>query len=119
MRGRLFGRRQLCVIGLVLCLLAALFALEAKLAWFSPAGTPCAQISAAKLQPADAPRLIAQVLVAPHAWPHFPAEAHLLLAVVLFVTIATQFFELDREGVKPLISNAFSPHLFRRPPPKL
>jgi hypothetical protein len=107
------------VIGSVLCLLAAIFAFEAKLAWFSPAGTPCAQISAAKLQPADAPRLIAQVLAAPHAWPHFPAEAHLLLAVVLFVTMATQFFlGVDHEGVKPLIFAVFSPHLFRRPPPQ-
>jgi hypothetical protein len=110
---------RLFAVGASLCLLAALFAFEAKVAWFSPAGTPCAQISAAKLRAADAPKLIAEVLAAPHAWPHFPAEVSLLLAVVFFVNIAAQFFcGTDHEGFKPLSSVAFSPHLFRRPPPQ-
>lgn len=41
-----------------LCVLAFLFAFEAKLAWYSPAGDPGIQISAAKALRADSPALI-------------------------------------------------------------
>jgi hypothetical protein len=104
-----------------LCLLAALFAFEAKLAWFSPAGTPCAQISAAKLQPAAAPKLIAEVLAAHNASQHSRAEASALLASALFVALIPQpLAGMGHKGFdpEPSISHSFLPHLFRRPPPK-
>lgn len=50
------------VLGLVLCVLAALFSIEAKVAWYAPSSSPATQISASKLQQADAPRLVAHAL---------------------------------------------------------
>jgi len=119
MRSRLFGQQwRPFAIGAALCLLAFLFAFEAKLAWFSPANTPCAQISATKLQPADAPKLIAQALATPKVAQHLPAEAT-LLAVALFIAVVPQAFAgMADKGFMPLVSSIFSPHLFRRPPPQ-
>ena len=119
MRGRPFGSRaRLCAGAALLCLLAVVFAFEAKLAWYSPPGTPYAQISATKLQPTDAPKLIAQVLAVPHTSQHSPAEATHLLTVALFVAQVPQSFTgADHEGLTPLIFPSFSPPLSRRPPP--
>jgi hypothetical protein len=116
MRGGLFDRRwRLSVVGIALCLLAALFAFEAKIAWFSPAGTPSAQISATKLQPANGPKLIAQALAAPASL-HFPVESPLLLATAfLLATFVFRMTKSDRITVNP--PSSFSPPLFRRPPP--
>ena len=117
MRGRLCDRR-LRFFAVVLCLLAAVFAIEAKVAWFSPAGTPPAQISAAKLQLADAPEHIAQVLAAP-VDPHF-APAQVLLLVVLTALVAAALLTsrvIDRP-IKFSDSPGFSPSLFLRPPPQ-
>lgn len=119
MRGGLLDRHwRLSVVGVTLCLLAALFAFEAKIAWFSPAGTPTAQISAAKLQPADAPRLIAQALAAPVPQ-HLPAELPLLLALALLLAPLAQFAlrESTRDGITVHVSSSFTPPMFRRPPP--
>jgi hypothetical protein len=119
MRGRLCEqRRRLTALGVVLCLLAAVFAFEAKLGWFSPAGSPPAQISSAKLQPADAPRLLAEALTAPASLQLVSAEA--LLLVVFTVSIATvaPFRGSVRDGVRAFGSPSFSPPLFLRPPPQ-
>jgi hypothetical protein len=118
MCGRLFGRRsQPFAIGAVLCLLAALFAFEAKLAWFSPDGTPYAQISAAKALPTDAPTLIAQVLATPPVSQHFPSDIPLLLAFAFFIPLIHWGFVVSEVFIRP-VSPRFSPHLFRRPPPQ-
>ena len=120
MRGRLFGQEwRLFAVGAFLCLLAALFAFEAKLAWYSPAGTPCAQINATKPQLADAPKLIAQVLAVYQVSQHSPSEAFLLLAPAIFIALIPQAFA--RVGDEGFIHEVFpnaSPHLFRRPPPQ-
>jgi hypothetical protein len=121
MRGRLhLSRRGLVVFGAVLCFLAAAFAFEAKLAWFSPSGTPVAQISASKLQPADAPRLMAQALAAPAATLHSQAEVPLLLAValLLFPIACFSFRRSMLDGAEVLAFSGFSPALLRRPPPQ-
>jgi len=120
MRGRLQRNpRWFMGIGVVLCFLAAIFAFEAKLAWFSPAGTPTAQISFAKLQPSDAPKLIAQALAAPDASQHFPVEAPLLLAIALLLALLVRFDsrKLTHDGNSVYASASCSPPLFRRPPP--
>jgi len=106
-------------LGIVLCLLAAVFAFEAKLAWFSPAGSPPAQISASKLQLADAPKLVAQALTVP-ASPRFPADIPLLLAVALLLLPAVRvaYRGPQRTGDRFQASSIFSPTLFRRPPPQ-
>lgn len=101
---------------MVLCLLAALFAIEAKVAWFGPEGSAVAQVSAAKLQPADAPRMVAQALSS-SALPllsevsEFLAMA--LLGTVMHLSLAWTF----RVPEKAAAPN-FSPSLFFRPPPE-
>ncbi len=121
MRGRFhLSRRGLIVLGAVLCFLAAAFAFEAKVAWFSPSGTPVAQISASKLQPADAPRLMAQALAAPATAPHSLPEVSLLVAVaLLLVPIACFYFRRSMfDGAEVQAFSGFSAPLLRRPPPQ-
>jgi hypothetical protein len=107
-------------LGLVLCLLAAVFAVEAKLAWYSPAGTPSAPISAEKLQRADASKLIVQALTSPAASQHFPAEASLLaIALQLELLVRIDFHKPGQHGTNVGATFSSSPPLFRRPPPQI
>jgi hypothetical protein len=93
--------------------------MEAKLAWYSPASKPVAEISASKLCPADASKQIAQALSAPTVQHHFPAEPIFLLAVALLATVVLPSQGgAVREGLNLQLSPSFSPHLFRRPPPQ-
>jgi hypothetical protein len=120
MPGRLFDKRRwLFAVGGVLCLLAASFALEAKLACYSPASSPAAQISATKLQPANAPKLIAQALSAPSVLHHLPAEPIFVNSVAPLGALALlSLAESLRDEFKLQDSPSFSPYLFRRPPPQ-
>jgi hypothetical protein len=101
-----------------LCLLAALFAIEAKLAWYAPASAPITQISSAKLQPTDPPRLIANEIAASRLVPHlFEAAEILIFALILGNTrLASQ--PVKSLGVK-FLSSSLSPQLSFRPPPVL
>ena len=103
-------------MGIVLCLLAALFAVEAKVACYGRLGSAPSQISASKLKVADAPRLVAHAL----------ASSELVLS--LFGTTAivslTLTLGVTRWAPRPVdalpvlfLSSSFSPHLFFRPPP--
>jgi hypothetical protein len=109
--------RQLAGFGLVLCVLAALFALEAKLAWYGPAHSPSAQISSSKLQPTDAPRLVANAIAASDTVAaHFPAVLPILaLSIVLVATCVLPRSTGARQAGP--FSFAFTPHVFFRPPP--
>lgn len=119
MRSRLSARRlRVTALGVVLCVLAAIFAFEAKVAWFSPAGSPSAQISAAKLQPTDAPRQLAQALTSPATLHLAPAEAPLLLAFAVLIAAMAPVRVPVRERHKVSASPSFSPPLFLRPPPQ-
>jgi len=103
--------------GAILCLLAAGFAIEAKVAWYSPVGSPSLQISASKLQPADAPRLIAQALDSPAAAAHTVPEGSLIVALALVVALVTFYPAAKRDRLAPSASPGFSPpHMFRPPP---
>lgn len=105
-------------LGIVLCFLAALFAIEAKLAWYSPARGPASQISASKLQPTEAPRLVAEALASSHTIAHFPAVLQILPLALLLGVI-----KIAPRRVVPLPSGilacGFSPQAFFRPPPSL
>jgi hypothetical protein len=103
-----------------LCLLAAVFAFEAKLAGYSSrTSTSYGQISATKLQPADAPKLIAQALSAPSVLQHRPAEPIFVLAVALLaVLVPLSLNGVVCDGFKLQVSSGLSSHLFRRPPPQ-
>ena len=118
MRGRHWTRQwPVTAFGVVLCLLAAVFAIEAKVAWFSPDGSPPAQISASKLQPADAPRLIAQALDSPEAVPNILPESSLIVALALAVALLAFVPAAKRDRLEPSTSPGFSPPHFFRPPP--
>jgi predicted metal-binding membrane protein len=119
MRSRLSARRlRVTALGVVLCALAAVFAFEAKLAWFSPAHSPSAQISAAKLQPTDAPRQVAQALTSPAPLHFAPAEAPLLLTLALLIAAMVPVIVPVRDRHKVSASPSFFPPLFLRPPPQ-
>jgi len=98
-----------------LCLLTAIFAVEAKLGWFGPAGSPTAQISAAKLQPDDLPKTAAQGHV-----PSFPAILFVQVAAILaFVALRRPATAMPLPPTASIISGCpgFFPSLFFRPPP--
>jgi hypothetical protein len=120
MRGKLRPRRsRVTALGIALCLLAAVFAIEAKVAWFSPAGSPSAQISASKLQTADATRESAHALGSAH--PINPAHAPLprVFAAAVATVAATPFRRPLCDVFIAKVSPDFHAPLFRRPPPQV
>lgn len=118
MRGKLRLRRsRVTVLGIALCLLAAVFAIEAKVAWFSPAGSPSAQISASKLQAADGQKLAhGTVSAVEHNPAHVPLPQVLAAAVASFTAIP--FHRPLRDTYIAQVSPGFTPPSFRRPPPQ-
>jgi hypothetical protein len=100
-----------------MCLLAALFAVEAKVAWFGPDGSPSAQISSSKLQLSDDPKV-----AAPIDSPSFPAARLSEIAVILaFALDRRQLSALPRQRWSCTIPGfpSFFPSLFFRPPPTI
>jgi hypothetical protein len=57
---------QRSILAIVLCVLAFLFAFEAKLAWYSPASDLASQVSAAKALRVDAPSPVSHGVAAPY-----------------------------------------------------
>ena len=110
-----FKGGQLKVLGIILCLLAGLFAVESKIAWFSPAGSSAAHISSAKLQAADAPRLIARALARTAPAVHVPEIFAALALVVFSAPLPIRVASAQQEAVGPL--PGYFPSLFFRPPP--
>jgi len=103
------------VLGAALCLLAAAFALEAKLGWYSPNGDVRVQFSSSKFQ-TDATRQTVEALIVPAAAPHFPEGLPQLPA------IAAAFLVIIIPRLADIIPSAprfsFSPPNFFRPPPQ-
>jgi hypothetical protein len=116
-----FSYLRRIVPALVMCLLAMLFALEAKAAWYGPPNGPGIDISSQKALPADSPAIVSRSS-APHSQSQFPFEL-LLFAVVgaLLYSGAIPSNRADLHLGPVLISSAFyfSPALFFRPPPAL
>jgi hypothetical protein len=118
--GFLVRHSRLTAMGIMLCLLAALFAVEAKIAWFSPAGSASAQISFAKARPAEPPKMLPLRFTSPALAPHdFAGISILLAAIVVLAAGLTTFVRRvpDRAPVSSVFG--FSPSLFFRPPPAL
>jgi hypothetical protein len=118
MRGKLRLRRsRVTVLGIALCLLAAVFAIEAKVAWFSPAGSPSAQISSSKLQAADASRHSARAIGSQQlhsAETPLPRAFAAAVAPVAAIPIGRPV----RDVFIARISPDFTVPMFRRPPPQ-
>ena len=118
MRGKLRLRRsRVMALGIVLCLLAAVFAFEAKVAWYSPAGSPSAQISALKLQPADNHKLANGISgTAERNLAQVPLPQ--IFAAVVATVAAIPFRRPFRDAFRAQVSPGFTPPMFRRPPPQ-
>ena len=102
-----------------LCLLAFLFAMEAKAAWYGPMTGPGSNVRASKAMPADTPRVIDHAIPVPD--PLHPQVAFALLpALVLLWPVAD--WPLRAGALRAPLSPSpavLSPHLFFRPPPVL
>jgi len=105
-------------LALVLCLLAFAFAMEAKLACYSPDGGPGSDIAAAKARPADLPEVVAHGVPAPD-----PVDARTLFFVLVALTTASLWKAEALRGRNialpcQSVSSAafFSSNLFFRPP---
>lgn len=114
-----FGARSRRALALGLCLLAIVFAVEAKTAWFGPASGPGSEVAAAKAWPADLPRLIEHGVPVPSAVP--PLISFALLAAFRPLRSIGNTLSPRREsapGPASLCLAAFlSPQFFFRPPP--
>jgi hypothetical protein len=107
------------MMALGLCLLAFMFAVEAKTALYIPADGPGSVIRAAKALPAEMP------VVVSHGAPEsgFPHTSLPLLAVVAIFCVGTagavQQRALSVGQVRVSAAAYFSPVHFFRPPPSL
>jgi hypothetical protein len=108
-------------LALCLCLLAVLFALEAKTAWYVPANTPGSDIRSQKALPADLPVLVS------HGVSKLPPVtfrlALIFVASVAVIAWTNAHFlpgaEVDFNHIPVSAAPCFFPGLFFRPPPAL
>jgi len=101
---------------LILCLLAVIFSIEAKTAWYMPLHTLGSEVQAAKALPADVPQVI------PHGFPGQIPPFFLLPFTVLFA-FADRYFRrpallrsTQEDDRSPSSSSAFSRNYLRPPP---
>lgn len=107
------------VLALGLCLLAFGFAMEAKLACYSPAGGSGSAIAAAKARPADLPEVVSRGIRTPG-----PVQFQMLVFVLTALTAASLWTANALPGRNAAYSRLsvssaanFSPNHFFRPPP--
>jgi hypothetical protein len=110
-------RNRLATLGILLCLLAAVFAVEAKLAWYSPNTTARVELSASKLAGDDAPRLVGNVVSTPAPVPGLVPQA-LLSAAFVLAAISVFVVGVSPVPQKTWIHSGFIPPQFLRPPPR-
>jgi hypothetical protein len=107
------------ILGSGLCLLAILFAVEAKTAWYGPLVGPWSVVRAAKALPADMPKLIEHGIPVPD--PMHPQIPFALFRVTMIVLEADALMaassNVQRDRPSAFSAPCFSPHLFFRPPP--
>jgi hypothetical protein len=104
-----------------LCLLAVIFAMEAKTAWFGPTIGPGSAVRAAKALPADMPRLIEHGIPVPDPiHPQIPFALLTTLAVdqANAADVPARSIASRRQSAVSLAAY-FSPQIFFRPPPLL
>lgn len=112
-------RRNTLALGL--CLLAFLFALEAKTAWYSPANGPGRDIQSQKAFPKELPVPVPHGISKIHQ-ATFPIDLIFLASIVSLAWTNADFQPgVDAEFNRIPVSAApyFSPGLFFRPPPTL
>jgi hypothetical protein len=102
-----------------LCLLALVFAFEAKTAWYGTARDPGSTVQFAKALPADLPQVVSHGIPTPD--PLHPAIPFLVFAVLLLsIGSESRMTRETRCGLRtPVTAAFFFPKLFFRPPPAL
>lgn len=103
-----------------LCLLAALFALEAKMAWYGSPTSPLSSLQSEKARPADLPPLVSQGSSVLDQAPSplflvFFAAVAFIARLPIDIRRLALVFSPDPVPAAPY----FSPGLFFRPPPVL
>jgi hypothetical protein len=117
--GHLQLRRNALALGL--CLLAMLFAVEAKTAWYGPANGPGVDIQSQKAMPTDLPAVVSHG-IATHPASPFPLALLLFASVGAMAWLGADFLhriDLDFNPISVSSASYFSPGLFFRPPPAL
>src|ERR1700739_3463214 len=108
-------------LALGLCLLAVLFALEAKTAWYGPTHGPSGDIQSQKALPADSPAEVSHgVSTLPTA--AFPLALIFIASVAAIAWTHADFLrgvDVDFNHIPVSAAPYFSPGLFFRPPPAL
>ncbi len=106
------------VFAYALCILAVFFAVEAKLAWYSPAGSAFSDISAVKARPIENPRVVSQSFIAPESTRSQLVYAHFAAFAAAVTLRANETGSIPNYiSQKFFTASNFSPHLFDRPPP--
>jgi hypothetical protein len=112
-------RRNILTLGL--CLLAVLFALEAKTAWYGPINGPSGEIQSQKALPADLPAVVSHgVSTLPRVT--FPLALIFLASVATIAWTDANFLpgvDVDFNHIPVSAAHYFFPALFFRPPPAL
>jgi len=120
------GRRFTASTGLravltcCLCMLAFLFAVEAKTAWYGPMAGLGSNVRAAKAMRADAPQVIEHGV--PVQDPSHPQIAFVLLPALAFLLPLAEWsrnLESSQPQFRRTLLSVFSPQLSLRPPPAL
>lgn len=108
-------------LALWLCLLAALFALEAKTAWYGPANGPGRDVMSQKARPADL-SVVALRGISARPAAALPATLILYIAVSAITEFRFNFLpgiDIPLNKIPVSAASYFSPGLFFRPPPTL
>lgn len=116
--GSMARRNRLAALGILLCLLAAVFAVEAKLGWYSPNTTARVELSSSKLAGDDAPRLVGHLVSTPAPVPGLVPQV-LLLAAFILAVIAAFAVAPSPTLRQTSASSGFFPPQFLRPPPRV
>ncbi len=108
-------------LALVLCLLAVLFAVEAKTAWYGPKTGPSGDIQSQKARPADLPAEVVHG-VSTLSLVTFPL-ALIFLAAIAAITWTNAYFlpgvDVNFNHLAVSAATYFSSGNFFRPPPAL
>jgi hypothetical protein len=108
-------------LALVLCLLAVLFAVEAKTAWYGPTTVPGGDIQSQKARPADLPAVVPHG-VSDSPWITFALALIFLASAGAIASLIAGAFpgaKADSRNIPVSAAHYFSPGLFFRPPPAL
>ena len=102
-----------------LCLLAIIFAVEAKISWYGPIDGVSSDVRFSKACPAELSEITSQETIAlhpVHTWNRvlFTVETAIISKLILLPE-----GPLARRYIPPSIASYFSPSAFFRPPPAL